>query len=341
MGFGTGSKLPDNSPCRPPSGRTCPVAAFSSVMGLCGLGLAWRAASQVLGAPQAVGESLIAISAVVFCVVATFYLIILVRSPSVVAREFRSPATCCYFGCPTIALLLIAAGVLPHASGTALALWLVGAVGQFLLFLILMGRWISERTDLTETTPAWLIPVVGNATATFAGVPLGFRELSWFLMAVGLMSWLALLPLLLNRLIFHPDPLPARLAPSLAILVSSPAVGCVAWLQLTGRVDEVFRLVFFIALFSAVLVIRLWRLAAMAPISVAWWAYTFPSAALATASIRYRQHVVGPGETTLAWSALALASIVVAGISLLSLRALLRHRHVDANDIHLLVAGAS
>ena len=117
------------------------------------------------------------------------------------------------------------------------------------------------------------------------------------------MSWLALLPLLLNRLIFHPDPLPERLAPSLAILVSSPAVGCVAWLQLTGRVDEAYRLIFFIALFSALLVIRLWRLAATAPISVAWWAYTFPSAALATAAIRYRQHVIGSGTTALAWSA--------------------------------------
>lgn len=33
-----------------------PAAAFSSVMGICGFGLSWRAAGQVLAAPRAIGE---------------------------------------------------------------------------------------------------------------------------------------------------------------------------------------------------------------------------------------------------------------------------------------------
>jgi tellurite resistance protein TehA-like permease len=45
-----------------------PAVAFSSVMGICGLGLSWRAAGQVLAAPRAIGECLIAIGVMLFIV---------------------------------------------------------------------------------------------------------------------------------------------------------------------------------------------------------------------------------------------------------------------------------
>jgi tellurite resistance protein len=126
---------------------------------------------------------------------------------------------------------------------------------------------------------------------------------------------------LLHRLIFCEDKLPQRLAPSLAIFVASPAVGCLSWLQLTGHVDAVYRFILFTALFFALLVLRLWQLAVQAlPVSVAWWAYTFPSAALASALIRYCQHVPGVGERLLAWAGLALTTISVAGVGFISLR---------------------
>jgi hypothetical protein len=44
--------------------------------------------------------------------------------------------------------------------------------------------------------------------------------------AYGLGFWLTFLPLLLNRVIFHHEPLPGRLAPTLARLVASPASLC-------------------------------------------------------------------------------------------------------------------
>jgi tellurite resistance protein len=109
-------------------------------------------------------------------------------------------------------------------------------------------------------------------------------------------------------------------------LVASPAVICLAWLQLTGRVDETYRIILFAAIFFMLLVPRLWRLAAHSPVSVAWWTYTFPSAALATAVIRYRQQVLGPGPAVLAWGALGIASVVVATVAVASLDSLLATR---------------
>jgi tellurite resistance protein len=298
-----------------------PAVAFSSVMGICGLGLSWRAAGQVLAAPPAIGEWLIAVSVMLFIVLSALYGIKTVRNPSIVVAEFRDPSSASNFACITVAVVIVAAAILPHARSAALFLWALGTSGQCVIFLTLLGRWIAEPTEIPHATPAWLVPIVGNVTATLPGVPLGFHETSWFLLAVGLVSWITFLPLLLHRLIFCEDKLPQRLAPSLAIFVASPAVGCLSWLQLTGRVDAVYRFNLFTALFFALLVLRLWQLAVRAlPVSVAWWAYTFPSAALASALIRYCEHVPGVGERLLAWAGLALTTIAVAGVGLISLR---------------------
>jgi tellurite resistance protein len=290
-------------------------------MGICGLGLSWREAGQVLAAPRAIGEWLIAVGVMLFIALSALYGIKTVRDPSIVVAEFRAHSSASNFACITVAVVIVAAAVLPHAPFAALLLWALGTGGQFVLFLTLLGRWIAEPTEILDAAPAWLVPIVGNVTATLAGVPLGFHETSWFLLAVGLVSWIAFLPLLLHRLIFCDDKLPQHLVPSLAIFVASPAVGCLSWLQLTGRVDAVYRFNLFTALFFALLVLRLWQLAVRAlPVSVVWWAYTFPSAALASALIRYCQHVSGAGERLLAWAGLALTTIAVAGVGLISLR---------------------
>ena len=177
--------------------------------------------------------------------------------------------------------------------------------------------------------PSWAIPRRRGSFLSLAMPrrPLRFPEISWFLFAVGLGFWLTFLPLVINRLIFHHEPLPGQLAPTLALLVASPAVLCLAWLQLTGRVDETYRIILFAALFFFLLVLRLWRLAAHSPVSVAWWSYTFPSAALATAVVRYRQQMLGPGPAALAWGVLGMASVVVAIVAVASLGTLLGGRY--------------
>jgi len=298
-----------------------PAVAFSSVMGICGLGLSWRAAAQVLAAPHAIGEWLIAVGVMLFIALSALYSLKTARNPRIVVAEFRDPRSASNFACITVAVVIVAAAILPHAPSAALFLWALGTGSQLVLFLTLLGRWTAEPTEIRHATPAWLIPIVGNVTATLPGVSLGFHETSWFLLAVGLVSWIAFVPLLLHRLIFCEDKLTQRLAPSLAIFVASPAVGCLSWLQLTGRVDAVYRFILFTALFFALLVLRLWQLAVRAlPVSVAWWAYTFPSAALASALIRYCQQVPGVGERLLAWAGLALTTIAVASVGLIALR---------------------
>jgi Voltage-dependent anion channel len=82
-----------------------PAVAFSSVMGICGLGLSWRAAGQVLAAPSAIGEWLIAVGVILFIALSVLYGIKTVRGPSIVVAEFRDPRSASNFACMTVAVV--------------------------------------------------------------------------------------------------------------------------------------------------------------------------------------------------------------------------------------------
>ena len=51
------------------------------------------------------------------------YIVTLFNAPDAVVAEFRNPVTSSLFGSLTIALLLLAAGILPYAPLLALAIW--------------------------------------------------------------------------------------------------------------------------------------------------------------------------------------------------------------------------
>jgi hypothetical protein len=50
-----------------------PAAFFGAVMGLVGLGLAWRSAARVFGVPPLIGELILALGAAAFVLLAAFY----------------------------------------------------------------------------------------------------------------------------------------------------------------------------------------------------------------------------------------------------------------------------
>src|ERR1700761_6911471 len=113
----TSTRPGEHAPMNPPA------AAFSSVMGICALGLSWRAAGQVLAAPHAVGEWLIAIGVLLFIVLSVLYGIKTVRDLSIVVAEFRDPGSASNFACITVAVVIVATAILPQAPSSALFLW--------------------------------------------------------------------------------------------------------------------------------------------------------------------------------------------------------------------------
>lgn len=292
-----------------------PPSLFTIIMGIGGLGLAWRKAHAVLGAPAMLGETLSILAAGLFLLVAGTYLAKAVRHPAMVKADLNHPVKVNFIPAAFIGLMILGSDLAPYGTWAGI-LWMTGALAQILAALSIIGRWITQEQQIGAANPAWFLPVVGNILAPVGGVSFGYSSLSWFMFAVGLFFWLALMPVLLNRILFHAR-MPPKLWPTLAILVAPPAVGYLSWQALMGgTTDIVSQLLFAPALFLGLILITRFTHMASAPFSMAWWGYIFPGAALATACLRQVELGMMPGGTVAAATVLVVATgmmMLVAG----------------------------
>ncbi len=303
-----------------------PPGLFASVMGITGLGLAWRKAHEVLGLPLIIGESLLVLGAGIFLIVASLYGLKAIRGSAHFRADMVHPVRANFVPAATIGLLLLAIAAIPYSRILGEALWIIGTAGHLFLAIRIMRRWISEPYQINSVNAAWFIPVVGNILVPIAGVRLGYIETSWMLFAFGLVFWLLLFTIVLYRKLFH-DPIPERLMPTVAILVAPPAIGFVSYLALNGgQIDVLARLLYYNGLVLAVIVISLFPKLARIPFALSWWAYTFPLDALAISSLAYSQIIPVPGVQMAAAIALALATIVNAMVAFKTIGAIRANR---------------
>src|SRR5258708_38937261 len=76
-----------------------PAAFFGAVLGLVGLGLAWRSAARVLGAPPLIGELILVLGAAAFVLLAALYIAKIIRAPAAGLAELMHPAQTTFL-CP-------------------------------------------------------------------------------------------------------------------------------------------------------------------------------------------------------------------------------------------------
>ncbi|SEL93957.1 tellurite resistance protein [Roseovarius azorensis] len=299
-----------------------PVTLFTVVMGLCGFTLALRAGEVSLGLTHVMSWAAHWLTMAVFAAVALGYLAKAVRYPGAVAAEWRHPVKLAFFPAISIALVLMSIVMLVPAPWVAHVMWLIAVPMQLILTLAVVSGWISARSfQHGHLSPAWFIPAVGNVIVAIAGVPLGYLEISWFFASVGLIFWIVMLALVMNRLIFH-DPLPERLQPSLVILIAPPAVGFLAWVELVGGVDEFARVLLNGAyLFTLIVAVQLPRLMRV-PFSLSFWALSFPVAAVTIASFAYAEAVGSVGHRLIGIVLLAALCVIIAGLLWRTARAL-------------------
>ena len=303
-----------------------PIAIFSVVMGMTGLALAWLKAHAVLGMPFVIGEGLRGAASVLFIFLLAIYGLKALRHRQAVVLEMRHPVRINFFATLSISLLLLATTYVETHPEAALWLWGIGAALQLMLTLAIFSSWLHHtHYEIHHANPAWFIPVVGNILVPVAGVLLASPELSWFFFSIGLVFWIVLLTIVLYRLFFH-EPLPARLTPTLFILLAPPSVGFIAYLQLSDSLDAFARILYYTALFLALLLasnaVRFLR----TPFFISAWAYSFPLAALTIATLIMSTRQPDSVFTLLSVGLLALVSLVVATLTMKTLFAVGRRQ---------------
>ncbi|MGB7817356.1 MAG: SLAC1 anion channel family protein [Ornithinibacter sp.] len=302
-----------------------PITLFSAVMGLGGVSLAWRRAATVWDLPQWPALTFLAAAAAAFAVVGVLYVLKWVRYPEAARAELRHPVRMAFAPTITIGLLVLATAGQDVAPALARGFWWLGAVGHLVATAVVMSAWF-DRADIlgSHVTPAWLIPVVGNVVTPLAAPELGSVELAWFAFGVGVIFWLGLLPLLLQRVLVHDTELPEKLLPTIAIFIAPPSVALLSWVALGGTVgDPVTRVLYAAAMmFVVLLAAQVGRLRRI-PFALPYWAYTFPLAAAAAAAIAMTA-LPGMVYDVVAIGLLALTTVLVVVVSALTLRAAAR-----------------
>lgn len=299
---------------------------FTTVMGLCGLALAWHRAAPLMGEMAWAGALVLGgLAALVAAVLAVLSLVRWQRYPQALADDLRHPVRHAFVATLPISLILLAT-VLTALAGPTLAgrvLWGLGSAWQFGVTVWVLSRWLRGNKEgglvWASVTPVLIIPVVGNVLPPLAGVALGLPEWSAAQFGVGLLLWPVVLTLLVVRVGLH-GLWPERLLPATFITIAPPAVMGLAALQLGAPVALAW-MAWGVALLFLAWSASLFKRAISQPFAVAFWALSFPLAAFAALTLRLAEGA-GAAFQALAMLLLALSSLVTAALSLATVKGL-------------------
>ncbi len=284
-----------------------PASFFSIVVGLAGLGAAWRSAARAYGVSDWLADALLAVSAALVRGVVAGRVLRAVRAGAALRAELEHPVSGSHAALGPASLLLVAAGVSVHFRDLALVLFWIGAAAQVGLGVWLVGRWLLAAADPKAVTPALHLPSVGFLLAAVAAGAVGRVDAGWLLFGAGIVLWLLVAAALLDRSLSAGE-LPASVRPLVALEIAPPAAALLAWQSLEGGApDTVSRILLGVALFQALVVARLLGRLRDVPFSPSYWAFAFPLAALAAGALR--QSAAAPGSIA---GALALPLFIVA-----------------------------
>jgi tellurite resistance protein len=293
-----------------------PVSFFSIPLGIAVLGGAWRAASRAYGVSPWLADALLATGAALWVGVFAAQVVKAFGARDRLREELADPVQGALAALGPASLLFLAAGVAVHERDVAMVLFWIGAAAQLALGVWAVGRWLVEPLQAKAVTPALHLPAgVGNLAVAIAAGAVGRADAGWLFFGVGAVSWLLVAGVLLARYMSAGE-LPAGLRPLVGLEIAPPALALAAWQSLHGAApDAVSRALLGVALFVALVVLRISGRLREAPFGPAHWSFAFPLAALAGAALRQGASTPGSVAGALALPLFVAANAVVAVIA--------------------------
>ncbi|HEY4252560.1 MAG TPA: dicarboxylate transporter/tellurite-resistance protein TehA [Roseomonas sp.] len=308
-----------------------PASYFGMVLGLAGLGNAWRAAAQAWQWPASVAGLIYVIAGVVWLGLTILYVAKAFLAPAKLAAEAAHPIQCCFIGLAGVSTMLIAGALVPNWAFGAQILFALGFV--FTLGFGVWrtgGLWHGERDAGSATAVLYLPTVAGSFVSATVFGALGYPDWGQLAFGAGLLSWFAMESVLLQRLLTGPEtPIPLR--PTLGIQLAPAPVGATAYLAVGGGTpDVVAHALLGYGLLQLLILIRLSPWVAKAGAVPALWAFSFGATALATAPLRLVAHGDTGAIATLAPILFVAANLFVAALVILTLSLLARGKMFTA-----------
>lgn len=263
--------------------RRTPPAIFPPIMGLFGLGLAWRNFAMVpaLHPLQPVGEVILGGTLLLYLFALVAWLAKPLRRPGVVLEDLAVLPGRAGLVAMTLCLVLAGAALRPYAPGLALGAVAVGIAGLVLFGALIGWRLLTGPKEARGVTPVFHLTYVGYILAPLTLIPLGYELVSAAILFGVILVAALIWGFSLQQLLTHTPPAPLR--PLMAIHAAPASlIATISTLLGFPALGLLFAL-FALALVVTMAVKANWLLAA--GFSPLWGALTFPLAAAASASI--------------------------------------------------------
>jgi len=307
--------------------KTLPPAYFGVGMGLGGLGSAWTILAEIHPIAAAVSHGLFLTTLLTVTLVTLLYSAKLILHRAVAIEDFCDTNIANFFPGFTITLLLLSSWLDRLGYPMSTILWSVAALAHIVLAVSILRIWIVHNVEITHANPSMFVPIAGLFVVPATLPAAGSSTIALFCFAVALLFWLALLPVMLNRILFHGQ-LPKQFLPTLFILIAPPALAASGTAVLMGAYTPIADLFFFAGLFIALLIATMAKQYLTLTFQMSWWAFTFPSAALAGVALKRYTVAADPDPLSgiLAVGLLLIATLIIGFVSWCTVRDLIFRR---------------
>lgn len=298
--------------------RRTPPALFPATLGMFGLSLGWRSAAEAIGAPDAVWRLLLAATGLFFLFAFGAYIAKVMRRLSVVLEDMSPVPGRAAVSAGSMCLLLLAAGLFAAGASAELArgVWLAGLGLHVAYMTCVIAVLARAPAEARVVTPVLFLPFVGYIVSPIGGVPLGFGELANWLYLYSLAAGAVIIALSAPRFVLGSTPVPARA--SAAILLAPSSIGAVSGHAL--GYDWLVAVFLGASVVVALILLARLRWLTAGGFTPLWGAFTFPSAAFASALLVAAARWGGAWDWAAAL-ALVAATLIVAPIWVLTIRA--------------------
>lgn len=267
-----------------------PPAIFPSILGLLGLGLAWRRASEAFERSGAISDLILGGTLALLAVALIAYVVKFLKRPSVLIDDLRVLPGRSGLAAASLSLALTAAALLKYNMGLANLVFLTACCSHITLAITLIYVFATGPSEQRQVTPVWHLSFVGFILLPLSAIPLGYLGAAQGIFMACIVAALFIYGVSVRQLLSRDPPPPLR--PLLAIHLAPVSLfGTVALMLGLPQVSLGFASL--ASVLVAVLLLKARYLIA-AGFSPLWGAFTFPFAAYTSLILMLGRQGLGP-----------------------------------------------
>lgn len=197
--------------------RQAPPAVFPVCLGVMGLGLAWRKASEILPVANQIGDLILGFATAYFLWFLALYLVKTLSRPKVVLEDLVLAPARAGIAAAAMCMMLLAAALMPLGIAVA-QVWWCGVLLQIAASAAVCWAIWQEAPALRQFSPFQYLSFVGPVVGPIAGVPLGYVTES-LLLTLAAFGAFVVITLGYGRRLLQ-APLAVKMRPALVIFLS-------------------------------------------------------------------------------------------------------------------------